>query len=107
MAAKIKKGDQVIVIAGKDKGRTGEVKACLSNSRLVVSNVGIVKKHLKANPDRGVQGGIVEKELPIHISNVALIDKLSGKPSKVGFKTLENGQKVRYLKSSNEVIDTK
>jgi len=104
MAAKIKKGDQVIVIAGKDKGRTGEVKVCLDD-RLIVSNVGIIKKHVKANPERGVQGGIVEKESSIHISNVALIDGISKKPSRVGFKILENGKKVRYLKSNNEVID--
>src|SRR5690349_19197873 len=104
MAAKIKKGDSVIVIAGKDKGRTGEVKSCLANDRVIVSNVGLVKKHTRGNPDRGIQGGITEKEMSIHISNIALLDKVSHKPSKVGFKILENGKKVRYLKLNNEVI---
>lgn len=103
--AKIKKGDQVVVVTGKDKGRTGEVKACLDNDRLVVANVNMVKKTTKANPDKGIKGGIIDKEMSIHISNVAFFDAVSKKPSKVGFKTLENGKKVRYLKSNNEVID--
>ncbi len=105
MAAKIKKGDRITVIAGKDKGRVGEVISRVGTDRVLVSQIGLVKKHIKANPDRGVQGGIVEKELPIHISNVSLIDKVSGKSGRVGFRILEDGRKVRYLKSNNEVID--
>lgn len=109
MAAKIKKGDQVIAIAGKDKGRTGDVKSCLVGGWLIVSGINLVKKHVKANPDRGIQGGVIEKEMRIHISNVALfsMDAISKKPkaSRVGFKTLEDGKKVRYLKKTDQVID--
>lgn len=105
MAAKIKKGDQVIVITGKDKGRTGEVKRCLSNGRVLVTNVNLVKKHMKPNPHLNTQGGIVAREQSIHISNVALVDQMTKKASRVGFKTLEDGKKVRYLKSNNEVVD--
>lgn len=105
MAAKIKKGDQVIVIAGRDKGRIGIVSACLDGDRLFVSGIAMVKKHLRANPDRGIQGGVIEKERSIHVSNVALVDKISQKPSRVGFRILEDGKKVRYLKSSNELVE--
>lgn len=108
MAAKIKKGDQVVVITGKDKGRTGDVKSCLGDW-LIVSGINMVKKHVKANPDRGIQGGVIEKEMRIHISNVALFstDTVSKKPkaSRVGFKILENGKKVRYLKATDQIID--
>lgn len=107
MAAKIKKGDQVIVIAGKDKGRTGEVKRRLADDRVIVTGVNLVKKHVRPNPNLGTQGGIIEREQPIHVSNVALLDHATKKPSRVGFKMLENGKKVRYLKSNNEVIDVK
>jgi len=103
MAAKIKKGDQVVIITGKDKKRKGKVLSCLSNDRVIVSGINIVKKHTKANPDRGIQGGIIEKELSIHVSNVALFDA-NDKPSRVGFKRLENNKKVRYLKSNQEIV---
>lgn len=105
MSAKIKKGDQVIVITGKYKGRTGEVRRCFATGKVLVANVNIVKKHVKPNPNKGIQGGVVEKEMPIHISNVALMDSTTGKPTRVGFKILENGKKVRFNKSNNEVID--
>lgn len=102
--AKIKKGDQVIVITGKNKGRTGEIRRVLTD-RVLVTGVNVVKKSVKPNPNRGVKGGIVEREQPIHISNIALYDQQAKKPTRVGFKRLENGNKVRYLKSNNEVID--
>jgi large subunit ribosomal protein L24 len=102
--AKIKKGDQVIVITGKNKGRTGEVKRVLTD-HVLVAGVNVVKKSTKPNPNRGVQGGFVEKEMPLHISNIAIYDQQAKKPSRVGYKLLENGSKVRYLKSNNEVID--
>ena len=103
MAAKIKKGDKVVIIAGKDKKREGEVLSALANGKVIVSGINIVKKHVKANPDRGIQGGIIEKEHPIHASNVALLD-VNGKPARVGFKLLENNKKVRYLKSTQEIV---
>lgn len=102
---RIKKNDEVIVIAGKDKGKRAKVIQVLSNQKLVVQGVNVVKKHKKPNPQKGVQGGILEKEMPIHTSNVMLYDSASGKGSKVGFKTLEDGRKVRYFKLSKEIID--
>jgi large subunit ribosomal protein L24 len=105
MAAKIKKGDRVVVIAGRDKGRQGEVLRVIpAESRVVVQGVQMVKRHQKqsmANP----QGGIVQKEAAIAISNVAHIDPKDGKPTRVGFKFLEDGRKVRFSKRSGEQID--
>jgi large subunit ribosomal protein L24 len=105
MALKVKKGDTVVVITGKDKGRRGEVKRCVRVDYIVVDGINIVKKHVRPNPQRGIEGGIVEKELPIHVSNVALYNPVTQKIDRVGFKILENGKKVRYFKSNNEVID--
>ena len=102
---KIKKGDDVIVQSGKDKGRTGQVLSVLNNSKVVVENINIVKKHQKGNPNTGQESGIVEKEMPIHISNVLLLDPITNKGDKVGIKKLEDGTKVRYFKSNNEVVD--
>ena len=103
---KIKKGDDVIVLSGKDKGRTGQVLSVLNNnSRVVVENINIVKKHQKGNPNTGQEAGIVEKEMPIHISNVLLLNPITNKGDKVGIKKLEDGTKVRYFKSNNEVVD--
>jgi large subunit ribosomal protein L24 len=104
MAAKIKKGDRVIILAGSDKGRQGDVLRVYANDRVLVEGVNVVKRHTKPNPQRNVEGGIIEQEKPIHRSNVALIDSDS-KPSKIGFKTLEDGRKVRYFKSNEEVVD--
>lgn len=104
-AKKIKKGDEVIVIAGKDKGRRGEVKHCLPNDRLVVGGVNIIKRHTRPNPQLQRQGGIIEKEASIHVSNVALYNSQTRKADRVGFKILESGKKVRYFKSTDEVID--
>jgi large subunit ribosomal protein L24 len=101
---KIKKGDKVVVITGKDKGKTGEVLRVLpKDSRLVVQGVNMVKRHTK--PAMGQPGGIVEKEGTIHISNVAHIDPKSSKPTRVGYKELEGGRKVRVARRSGEVLD--
>lgn len=102
---KIKKDDNVVVIAGKDKGVKGKVLKVLANSKVIIEGVNIVKKHKKPNPNKGIQGGINEQEAPIHCSNVALINPATNQIEKVGFKYLEDGRKVRYFKSSNEVID--
>jgi large subunit ribosomal protein L24 len=105
MAAKVKKGDRVVVLAGRDKGKQGEVlKVFPTESRVVVQGVMLVKRHQKASP-RNPEGGIVSKEASIDISNVAHLDPKDGKPTRVGFKSLEDGRKVRYAKRSGEVID--
>jgi large subunit ribosomal protein L24 len=102
---KIKKGDDVIVIAGKDKGRRGTVLSVQETGRVLVEGVNMVKKHMKPNPNAGQQGGIVEKEMPIDRSNLMLFNPLTSKGDRVGIKTLEDGRKVRFFKSSNEVVD--
>lgn len=103
---RIRKDDDVIVITGKDKGKRGTVVRVLPGDKVLVENVNIVKRHTKPNPNRGVSGGIVEKEAPMDISNVALFNPVTKKADRVGFKVLEDGRKVRYFKSTNEVIDT-
>lgn len=103
---KIKKGDDVMVLAGKDKGKTGQVVRVLDeDDRAIVENVNVAKKHQKGNPNAGVPGGIIEKEMPIHISNIALVNSTTGKADRVGFKTLEDDRKVRFFKSNGEVLD--
>lgn len=102
---KIKKGDDVIVLTGKDKGKRGTVLRVTSDDRVVVENVNMVKRHTKPNPQRGVAGGIVEKEAAIDASNVALFNPATRKADRVGFRVLEDGRKVRYFKSNNEVVD--
>lgn len=103
---KIKKGDDVIVIAGKDKGKRGMVTRVLTESaRIFVENVNIVKKHQKPNPGAGVPGGIIEKEMPLDVSNVAIFNPSTGKADRLGFKFLEDGRKVRFFKSNGEVLD--
>ena len=99
---RIRKGDQVVVLTGKDKGKRGTVLRVLENDRVVVENVNVVKRHTRPNPMRGAQGGIVEKEMPIHVSNVALVDA-NGKPSRVGIK-VEDGKKVRFLKTTGATV---
>ena len=101
----IKKGDDVIVIAGKDKGRQGTVIRVYDDERVLVENVNVVKKHQKPNPNAGVQGGIIEKEMPLHVSNVMLFNPVTKKGDRVGVRTLEDGRKVRYFKSNDEVVD--
>jgi large subunit ribosomal protein L24 len=105
MARKIRKGDEVIVIAGKDKGRRGTVLRVQADNRVVVENVNIVKKHVKPNPMRGEAGGIVEMEKPVDVSNVAIFNPVRGTADRVGFKVLDDGRKVRVFKSDGEVID--
>jgi len=102
---RIKKGDEVIVTAGKDKGRRGNVMEILKNDRIMVENINVVKKHAKPNPMAGIEGGIIEKEMSIAISNVMLFNPATNKGDRVGIKTLEDGKKVRFFKSNNEVVD--
>ena len=102
---RIKKGDEVIVIAGKDRGRRGVVLDVLETDRVLVEGINMVKKHQKPNPNAGVQGGIIDKEMPLHASNVMLFNPNTEKGDRVGIKTLEDGRKVRYFKSNNEVVD--
>ena len=102
---KIKKGDDVIILCGRDKGKRGSVVTMVGADRVVIENVNMVKRHTKGNPQQGVAGGIIEKEAPIHISNVALFNSATKKGDRVGIKTLEDGRKVRVFKSNNEVVD--
>ena len=101
---KLKKGDEIIVVTGKDKGKRGSIAQVLDD-RVLVDGVNVAKKHQKPNPNAGVAGGIVNKEMPIHISNVAIFNSESGKADRVGFKQLDDGRKVRIYKSTSEVID--
>ncbi|MCX9155910.1 50S ribosomal protein L24 [Niveibacterium sp. 24ML] len=102
---KIRKGDEVVVLVGKDKGKRGAVLVRLDEQHLVVEGVNRVKKHVRPNPMRGQVGGIVEKEMPIDISNVALFNPATQKGDRVGFRVLEDGRKVRVFKSSGELVD--
>ena len=100
---KIKREEEVIVITGKDKGKRGTVSRLLGKDRIIVAGVNMVKRHTKANPNAGQPGGIIEKEATIHISNVMMV--ASGKPTRVGYKTLEDGRKVKYAKTTGEIIN--
>ena len=102
---KIRKGDQVVVLTGKDKGKIGAVLFVPSDEKLIVEGVNVARKHQKPVPMKGISGGIVEKTMPIQISNVALLNPTTNKADKVGFKQLADGRKVRYFKSTNEVVD--
>ena len=102
---RIRKGDRVVVTTGRDKGRQGTVISVLDNDTLVIENVNMVKKHQKPNPQLGTQGGIVQKEAPIHASNVMLFNPASKKGDRVGYKTLSDGRKVRVYRSNGEVVD--
>jgi large subunit ribosomal protein L24 len=104
MAAKIRKGDKVFVLSGRSKGKTGEVLEVMPKEmRAIVQGVNTVKRHTK--PSATATGGIIEREAPVHISNLAHVDPQTGRPSRVGFRILENGRKVRYAKRSGEIID--
>ena len=104
MAAKIRKGDKVVVLTGRDKGRSGEViEVRPTEDRALVRGVNMVKRHQKQTANQ--EGGIISKESPIHLSNIALVDPKDGKPTRVGFKFLEDGRKVRFAKRSGEIID--
>jgi len=102
---KIRKGDEVVVIAGREKGRRGTVIKVLADDRVLVENVNMVKRHTRANPQRGTQGGIVEKEASLHLSNVMLWNAVAKKGDRVGVRTLADGRRVRYFKSNDEVVD--
>ena len=103
--SRIKKGDEVIVVAGKDKGRRGTVLRVLDDERVLIENINVVKKHQKPNPNMGVQGGIIEKEMPLEASNVMLFNPVTQKGDRVGVRTLADGKRVRYFKSNDEVVD--
>src|SRR5918993_5014657 len=100
---RIRKGDRVIVTAGKDKGKQGEV-VRVAGDKVIVSNINIIKRHTKPNPQAGQPGGVIEREAPIHISNVMLFNPATGKGERVGFKVLEDGRKLRVFRSSGEAI---
>jgi large subunit ribosomal protein L24 len=102
---RIRKDDEVIVIAGKDKSRRGKVMRIVDDERVIVAGINLIKRHTKPNPARGVAGGIIEREASIHISNVMLFNPVTRKGDRVGFRVLEDGHKVRYFKSNNEVVD--
>lgn len=104
MMQKIRKGDEVIVIAGRDKGKRGTVAQRVDERRLLVDGVNVVKKHVKPNPMRGVTGGVIDKSMPIDQSNVMLFNPASGKGDRVGIKVLEDGKKVRVFKSNGEQV---
>ena len=105
MASRLKKGDKIAVISGRDKGKTGEIlKVLPKENKVIVQGVNLVKRHTR--PASGSPGGIIEKELPLHDSKILHVDPKSGKPTRVGYKTLEDGRKVRYAKKSGEIIDS-
>ena len=104
MAAKIKKGDKVVVITGRDKGKRGEVSRVVDADHVVVNGVNTAKRHTRPNPLKNQPGGIVTRELPIHVSNVAIWNPVTQKPDRVGFRTLEDGRKVRFYKSNGEIV---
>ncbi len=103
--AKIKKGDDIIVRTGKDKGKSGRVTKILKDNKVLVEGINQVKKNQKPNPNAGVTGGIIVKDMPINISNIGLYNPETKKADRVGFRFLEDGKKVRYFKSTNEVVD--
>ncbi|WP_297362864.1 50S ribosomal protein L24 [Acidiferrobacter sp.] len=102
---KIRKGDEVVVRVGKDKGKRGNVLRVYTDGRVLVENVNRVKRHVRPNPNKNVTGGIVEREAPVSGANVALFNKVTGKGERVGFRTLDDGRKVRVFKRSGEVVD--
>jgi large subunit ribosomal protein L24 len=103
---KIRKGDEVIVITGRDKGRRGTVIKVLDGDRVLVENVNMVKRHTRPNPQRGVQGGIIEKEASLHVSNVMLWNPVAKQGDRVGIRTLADGRRVRVFRSNDEVVDS-
>ena len=102
---KIRKGDQVVVTTGKDKGKRGTVLRVLITGKAIVEGVNRVKRHTRPNPMKGQTGGIVDKEMPIQISNIALLNPATGKGDRVGFRLLDDGRKVRFFKSNGEVVE--
>ena len=106
MANKFRQGDEVVILTGKDKGKRGTItKVFTETGRVVVENVNVVKKHQKPNPQMNIPGGIIDKEMPVDVSNVAIFNPTTGKADRVGFKILDDGRKVRFFKSNSEVLD--
>jgi len=104
---RLRKGDEIIVIAGRDKGKRGRVLRLVGEDRALVDGINVVQRHTRPNPQRGVTGGILKKETPIHVSNVALYNPVTKKAGRIGYKTLEDGRKVRFFRETGEVLDTK
>ncbi len=102
---KIRKGDNVVVIAGRDKGKRGDVASIVDDTHVIVNGVNTVKRHTKPNPMKNQPGGIVSKEVPIHVSNVAIWNPVTQKPDRIGFKLMEDGRKLRFFKSNGEQIN--
>jgi large subunit ribosomal protein L24 len=102
---KIRKGDDVVVLAGKDKGKRGTVLQVLDNGKMLVNNINVIKKHVKPNPNQGQPGGIVEREAPIQASNLGLYNPMTKKADRVGIKVLKDNRKVRVFRSNGEVVD--
>lgn len=102
---RLKKGDEIIVITGKDKGRRGKIQSVQDNGRVVVDGVNVAKKHQRGNPNTGTEGGIVDITMPIQASNVMHFNEASGKGERIAFKTLENGKKVRFFRSNDKPLD--
>ena len=103
--ARIRKGDDVIVRNGRNRGKRGTVLRILADDRVLVEGVNVVKRHTRANPQRGTQGGIVQKEMPVNISNINIFNSATGKGDRIGYKWLDDGRKVRVFRSTGEVID--
>jgi large subunit ribosomal protein L24 len=104
---RLRKGDQVVVLSGKDKGRTGAIVQVLPDGKVLVEGANVIKKHQRPNPQRNQSGGIIEREMPLHACKVAIWNTGSNKADRVGVKTLADGKRVRFLKSNNEVLDVK
>ena len=102
---RIRKGDDVIVVTGRDKGKRGTVQKIVAPDKVLVDGVNVVKRHTKANPQKNIPGGIIPKEMPIHISNIALYNPSTNRADRVGVRLLEDGRKVRFFKSNGEVVD--
>jgi large subunit ribosomal protein L24 len=102
---KIKKGDNVVVIAGRDKGKRGDVARIVDDSHVVVNGINAMKKHAKPNPLKNQPGGIISKEVPIHVSNIAIWNPITQKPDRIGFRTMDDGRKLRFYKSNGELIN--
>ena len=102
---KIKKGDNVVVITGRDKGKRGDVEKIVDDSHVVVNGINAMKKHAKPNPLKNQPGGIITKEMPIHVSNIAIWNPVTQKPDRIGFRTLDDGRKLRFYKSNGEQIN--
>lgn len=105
LVAKIRKGDEVVMLTGKDRGKRGTVLEAGTGDRVVVEGLNLVKRHTRPNPQLGTSGGILEKEMPVHVSNVLVYNPATGKGDRIGYKRLEDGRKVRFFKSTGEVVD--